>query len=284
MILMDAPVSLHVLLTNDDGHQAPGIQIMAAVMKARGYRVSMVAPSHEQSATSMSTTTRRNLALEEIGEGSWHLDAQPADTVLVALRHLLHEDPPDLVLSGINFGPNLGVDLHASGTIGAAIIALLNGFPAIAVSAGMHFHEARQVPPQFPSTHQVLKPAAEFTCRLIESLNHSQGQDRGLLPEGIMLNVNYPALPREAIMGVLYPEVSSGHMIKLAYERCRESGHLVPSFHPGVDPERPDAEEGDVRAHMEGYITVSPVKPSWNPPAQEASELLGRLEKSGIGY
>ena len=278
LILMNATDSIHVLLTNDDGHQAPGILAMAAVMKSWGYRVSMVAPSSEQSATSMSTTTRRNLALEEIEQGSWHLDAQPADTVLVALRHLLNDDPPDLVLSGINFGPNLGMGLHASGTIGAAIIALLHGYPAIAVSAGMLFHEIGLRSPRFPSTHQVLKPAAEFTCELIDSLIGSQGQDGKLLPAGIMLNVNYPALPKESIKGVLYPEVSSGHMIELDYHRCEESGHLVPRYYPSVDPDQPHKEQGDVRAHLEGYITVSPVKPGWNPPAQEASELLGRLE------
>ena len=120
---MNKPDSLHILLTNDDGHEAPGIRALQLTLKSKGYRVSLVAPSSEQSATSMSTTTRRNLALEEFESGSWHLDAQPADTVLVALRHLLEDDPPDLVLSGINFGSNLGVGLHASGTIGAAIIA-----------------------------------------------------------------------------------------------------------------------------------------------------------------
>ena len=159
----------HILLTNDDGHAAPGIRTMQSALLAQGYRVSLVAPSQEQSATSMSTTTRRNMPLESTGEGGWHLDAQPADTVLVALRHLLRDDPPDLVVSGINFGPNLGIGLHASGTIGAAMIALLDGFPAIAVSAGMLFEEALQSPPRFPSTHRVLEPAARVTGRLVLS-------------------------------------------------------------------------------------------------------------------
>lgn len=270
---------LHILLTNDDGHEAPGIRVMAEVMKLRGHRVTVVAPSSEQSATSMSTTTRRNLVLEEIELGSWHLDAQPADTVLVGLRYLLDKDPPDLVLSGVNFGPNLGVGLHASGTVGAALVALLHGFPAIAISAGMSFQEARQKPPQFPSTHSVLQPAAEFTCTLIESLQGSIAAGDRLLPAEIMLNINYPALSAELIKGVLYPEVSSGHMIELGYHICEQSGHLVPRYFPGVDPDRPGDEEGDVRAHLEGYITISPVKPSWNPPPDETSELLGRLEK-----
>jgi 5'-nucleotidase len=276
--------SLHILLTNDDGHEAPGIRALLSSLKSKGHRVSMVAPSHEKSATSMSTTHHRNLALEKLGNGSWHLDGQPADTVLVALHHLLDDDPPDLVLSGINFGPNLGNGLHASGTIGAAIIALLNGFPAIAVSAGMLFHEARQKPATFPSTLKVFQPAAEFTCSVIESLQSSPEHSGRLLPAGIMLNINYPALPPEEIKGVLFPEISSGQMIELAYDRCERTGHVVPRYNPGVDPEQPHREEGDVRAHLEGYITVSPVKPGWNPTADETAKLLKRLHNPGLGF
>jgi 5'-nucleotidase len=282
---MNTANPFHILLTNDDGHAAPGIRTMQSALLARGYRVSLVAPSQEQSATSMSTTTRRNMPLESTGEGGWHLDAQPADTVLVALRHLLRDDPPDLVVSGINFGPNLGIGLHASGTIGAAMIALLDGFPAIAVSAGMLFEEAMQSPPRFPSTHRVLEPAARFTCEVIESLRGSSAGDGHLLPPGILLNINYPPLAPEAIKGVCFPEISAGHLIELGYQRCDRTGHVVPRYHRNVDPDRPETEAGDVRAHLEGYITVSPVKPGWNPPEDESrgvqerlSRLLGKLE------
>jgi 5'-nucleotidase len=268
---------LHILLTNDDGHLAPGIRIMQEVLKRRGYRVSMVAPSKQRSATGMTTTMHRGLQLEQFAEGNWHLDAKPADTVLVALRHLLEDDPPDLVLSGINFGPNLGVGLHASGTVGAAITALLHGYPAIAVSAGMLFDEARQTPAVFPSTHKVLEPAAEFTCAVIESLQSPASRSDELLPAGILLNINYPALAREQIKGVVYPEVSGGHMIEPGYRLCEQTAKLIPQYHAGVDPNQPQLQEGDVRAHLEGYITISPVKPRWNPPATEIADLLKRL-------
>jgi len=274
---MNNPEPLHILLTNDDGHQAPGIQALQRVLKQAGHRVSMVAPSAEQSSTGMSVTSRRNLALKKLGEGSWHLDGQPVDTVLVALSHLLEDEPPDLVLSGVNFGPNLGVGLHMSGTIGAAVMASIAGFPAIAVSAGMHFHEIDHSPRRFPSTWEVLEPAAEFTCSVIDSLRSSPDEHHRLLPDGVLLNVNYPALPREQIKGILYPEVSTGHMIELGYHRCDETGHVVPRYYPGVDPEQPHREEGDVRAHLEGYITISPVKPRWNPPARQAEQLRQRL-------
>ncbi|MFC1688746.1 5'/3'-nucleotidase SurE [Pseudomonadota bacterium] len=275
---------LHILLTNDDGHQAPGIRTLQDALSARGHRVSLVAPSSERSATGMSTTMHRNLQLQEFAKDSWHLDANPADTVLVALRHLLEDDPPHLILSGINFGPNLGVGLHASGTVGAAITALLHGFPAIAVSAGMLFEEARQMPRTFPSTHKVLEPAAEFTCSVIESLQSSATTNGGLLPPGILLNINYPALPREQIRGVVFPEISAGHMIEPGYRLCDQTEKLIPQYCAGVDPGQPHLEEGDIRAHLEGFITISPVKPIWNPPINETDELLKGLAGTLPGF
>lgn len=281
---MNSAQKLHVLLTNDDGHAAPGIQAMRSVLRLHGHRVSMVAPSEEQSATSMSTTTRRSLPLADLGGGDWHLDAQPADTVFVALRHLLEDDPPDLVVSGVNFGPNLGTGLHASGTVGAAVVALLHGYPAIAVSAGMLFEEARHANPTFPSTLSALEPAAEFTCTVIEALIGTREKQGGLLPQGVLLNINYPALPRDKIRGVLYPEISTGHMIELAYDRCQDTGHMIPKYLAGVNPLKPQREKGDVRAHLEGYITVSPVKPNWNPEPAESSALLKRLNNGKLDF
>lgn len=269
------------MLTNDDGHRAPGIQALHRALKQTGHRVSMVAPSTEQSATGMGVTSRRNLVLEQLATDCWHLDGQPVDTILVALRHLLEDNPPDLVLSGVNFGPNLGAALHMSGTIGAAIMATLNGFPSIAISAGMRFDE---VDSQFPSTYGILEAAAEFTCSVIDSLRSSVGESGRLLPREVLLNINYPALPRNQIKGVLHPKISTGNMIQLGYRRCTETGDVVPGFYPGVDPGQPHKEAGDVRAHMEGYITISTVKPRWNPPAKQARKLEKRLESLTLGF
>ena len=93
----------------------------------------------------------------------------------------------------------------------------------------------------------------------------------------IACNINYPPLPRDQIKGVLQPEISAGHIIDLAYDRCDETGHVVPRFQAGVNPAEPHKEDGDVRAHIEGYITISAVKPRWNPPAVRADELRQRL-------
>lgn len=273
---------LHILLTNDDGHQAPGIRALQDTLKQSGHHVSTVAPSGERSATGMSVTSRRNLSLEQVSETSWHLNGQPADTVLVALRHILHKDPPDLVISGINFGPNLGTDLHISGTFGAAAIAAILGVPAIAVSAGLIPEEADASPRRFPSTFNALEPAAIFTRSVVDSLLDSARAGERLLPRSVLLNINYPALPREQIRGILHPEISGGHIVELVYRHCTETGQLVPGYKLGVDPEQPQDADGDVRAHLEGYITVSAVKPCWNPPAEEAQELHLRLKNLAV--
>lgn len=278
---MQRTSALHILLTNDDGHLAPGIRALHEVLGQRGYRVSIVAPSTEQSATGMGVTSRRNLALEQLGSGYWHLDGHPADTVLVALRHLLEEEPPDLVLSGINFGPNVGSALHMSGTIGAAIMAALNGFPSIAVSAGMRFEEVDR---KFPSTFEVLDAAAQFTCSVIDSLQASAGSKGRLLPKDVLLNINYPALPRDQIRGVLHPKVSHGDLIRMGYQRCSETGQVIPGFYPSVDPNQPQNEADDVRAHLEGYITISTIKPHWNTPAKQAKKLEKRLQGLNLDF
>lgn len=275
MIPMDKAKPLHILITNDDGHDAPGIRALHRSLKKAGHRVSMVAPSTNQSATSMGVTCRRNLELNQFETDSWHIDGQPVDTVMVALKHLLEDNPPDLLISGINFGPNLGTALYLSGTIGAAMMASLYGVPSIAVSAGMRFDEAGT---DFPSTLGVLEPAADFICSVVESLRSSADGDNRLLPENILLNINYPALPRDQIKGVMHPEVSGGHVIELGYHRCEETGHVVPGFYPGIDPTRPHNTDGDIRAHLEGYITISAVRPTWNPPEDQSSLVRTRLE------
>ena len=269
---------LHILLTNDDGYLAPGIVTLQKTLEQAGHRVSLVAPSGQKSATSMSMTTREGLPLSQFDDNSWHLDGQPVDTILVALRHLLENETPDLVLSGINYGPNLGIGLHLSGTVGAAVIAILNDIPAIAVSAGMQFHEYDHEPVPFPTTHAVLEPAAKFTCEIINSLVDTPSECGGLLPNGMMLNINYPALPEDEIKGVVYPEISGGHMIELEYYRCEKTNHVIPQYRRNVWEH--ENEDGDIRAHMEGYITVSAVRPHWNPPKKEVNEIIRRLSKA----
>jgi 5'-nucleotidase len=162
----------HILLTNDDGIHAPGLKALAAGLEGLG-TISVVAPSREQSGAAQSLTLRQPIICHSVGERQWAVEGTPADAVIVALHRLLPE-PPDLVISGINFGANLGENVYYSGTVGAAREAALHHIPALAMSlcskgAGVKFDTAARI--------------ARSTAELILK----EG-----LPDQVLLNVNVP--------------------------------------------------------------------------------------------
>ena len=122
----------HILLTNDDGYQAEGLRAAAEVL-ADFATVSIVAPSREQSGTAQSLTLRQPIVCNRIADREWAVDGTPADCVIVALHKLLPEKP-DLLISGINHGANLGENAYYSGTVGAAREGALHHIPSIAIS------------------------------------------------------------------------------------------------------------------------------------------------------
>src|SRR5271163_689462 len=122
----------HILLTNDDGYQAPGLRAVAEILKDFA-TVSIVAPSVEQSGAAQSLTLRQPIVCNEISDRRWAVDGTPADCVIVALHKLLPEKP-DLVISGINAGANLGENIYYSGTVGAARESALHHIPSLAMS------------------------------------------------------------------------------------------------------------------------------------------------------
>jgi 5'-nucleotidase len=160
-----------VLISNDDGINAPGLTALAAIL-GRDHTVFIVAPAHEQSASSHSLTLRRPLSVEKVGEDSFAVDGTPADCVNLAVNGIL-KTRPDLVVSGINHGANLGDDIFYSGTVSAAIEAMLLDIPSIAVSFEM-------------KTGRDFGPAAAFAARLVAYI------ERHGLPKDTVLNVNVP--------------------------------------------------------------------------------------------
>src|SRR5450631_2379387 len=162
----------HILLTNDDGYEAPGLRALAAEF-AEFATVSIVAPSREQSGAAQSLTLRQPIVCHPVGEREWAIDGTPADCVIVALHKLLPEKP-DMVVSGINFGANLGENVYYSGTVGAAREAALHHIPAIAMSL------CSKVPKvSFENAARVARSAAEIVLK--------EG-----LPDQVLLNVNVP--------------------------------------------------------------------------------------------
>ncbi len=123
-----------ILVTNDDGVHAPGLEVLTRIAKTLSEDVWVVAPEHEQSATSHSLTLRRPLRARKMGQNRYAVDGTPTDCVLVALHRLINDKPADLVLSGVNHGANLGEDVTYSGTIAAAMEGALLGVRSIALS------------------------------------------------------------------------------------------------------------------------------------------------------
>lgn len=162
----------HILVTNDDGIQAPGLRALVDALKEIA-TVTVVAPSHERSAAAQSLTLRQPIYCDQVSEREFAVEGTPADAMILAFHTLLTEKP-DLVISGINRGANAGENVYYSGTVGAAMEAAINRAPAIAISLAYRTKELD------------FGPAAKF-ARVLAPLVIKEG-----LPKGVLLNVNVP--------------------------------------------------------------------------------------------
>lgn len=177
--------SARILISNDDGIHAPGLKVLERVARRLCRDVWVVAPESEQSAASHSLTMRRPLYLRQVGRRRFTVDGTPTDCVLVAVHQALKQRPPDLMLSGINRGGNLGEDATYSGTVAAAMEGTLLGIRSVALSQlYANAADARWATAEAWAEH-VLKRLGGFDW-----------------PTGVLLNVNIPDVPADAVTGV----------------------------------------------------------------------------------
>jgi 5'-nucleotidase len=233
---------MHILLTNDDGIHAPGIWALYSRFVEK-HAVTVIAPDREQSAVGHGITLHQPLRVTEVSiNGScpgYALNGTPADCVKFAVLELL-ESKPDLLISGINPGANIGVNINYSGTVAAAKEATLYGIMAMAVSIQGHEN-----------------PCYEEVAHFIEKLAHKVF-DYGL-PSGTYLNVNIPAIPMSKICGIRISHLSVNffpeHMEKRIDPRDRAY------YWQGCDAlpvsDNPDI---DGSALSERYISITPLK------------------------
>ncbi|MEA3001350.1 MAG: 5/3-nucleotidase [Sphingomonadales bacterium] len=125
---------MRILLTNDDGVNATGLKVLETIARALSDDVWIVAPTEEQSGAGHSLTLTRPVRLRRLGERRFCVTGTPTDAVMMAIAHIMKDDPPDLILSGVNRGANLGEDVTYSGTCSAAMEGALAGIPSIALS------------------------------------------------------------------------------------------------------------------------------------------------------
>lgn len=229
---------MNILLSNDDGILAHGIEVLEDVCREVG-SVTVVAPDREQSASSHALTMFRPLRVEQRGDRRYQVDGTPTDCVLLALG-VLFEDPPDFVFSGVNHGTNMGEDVLYSGTVAAAMEGLSAGIPGMAFSfAGPDI--------------SLLDTQRVWIKRLVSgvfSVDH--------FPEETLLNINLPPLPGDEIRGIkvttLGRRVYSDSLTMMKDPWGRDTywiGGGTSSWSGGDD--------SDFRAVRDGYISVTPL-------------------------
>src|SRR5207344_381436 len=184
---------MRVLVSNDDGVDAPGIRFLAEGLRRAGHDVQIVAPDRDRSGASNSLTLDQPLRAKQVADNTWSIAGTPTDCVHLALSGMLPSDP-DIVVSGINNTSNLGDDVIYSGTVAAAMEGRCLGLPAIAMSLCSHEHRALH----FASA---ARAAVEVLARLITDP----------LPSDTILNINVPDLPWNEIAGWRVSRLGNRH-------------------------------------------------------------------------
>ena len=232
---------MRILLTNDDGIYAKGIEALHEHL-CRDYEVQVVAPETEQSAVGHAITLTDPLRVKPINRNGaffgYAVKGTPADCVKLAINELT-ESPPDLVVSGINLGANIGINVIYSGTVSAATEGTILGVPAIAVSINT-FRD-----PDF-------EPAARFT-----SILAGQVEKYGLPPH-TSLNVNVPALPESKIKGVRVTRQGVTRFVE-RFERRVDPRENVYYWQCGSTPPLEEDDDTDASALARDYISITPI-------------------------
>ena len=233
---------MRILLTNDDGIYAPGMEVLEAIARELSDDVWVCAPTEEQSGAGHSLTLHHPVRLQEHGERRYAVTGTPTDAVNLALRKLLEDRKPDLVISGINAGENLGDDITYSGTISAAMEAALAGLPAIALSQAIR------------EGGNGFSAAEGWAAKVLAPLTETPMAKRTLV------NVNFPALPAERVKGVRvvrqgFHDYARGSLVEGRDPRGK------PYYWFGLEEMEHTLDHGtDLEAVSDGYVAVTPLQ------------------------
>lgn len=243
---------MRILISNDDGYQSPGLLALADALAAVG-DVTVVAPDRDRSGASNSLTLTVPLRAQRLDNGVIRVEGTPTDCVHLAITGLLKEEP-DLVVAGINHGPNLGDDVIYSGTVAAAMEGRFLGLPAVAVSID-----------SFAPRH--LDAAARVAAQLVANLTGST------LGPSVILNVNVPDLPYEALGGIVATRLGHRHKAEPVTPAQDPRGRTVYWVGP-AGPEQDAGPGTDFHAIRNGCVSVTPLQVDLTRHA--AIEPLGR--------
>jgi 5'-nucleotidase len=250
---------MKILISNDDGFQAPGIVALYEALKGLA-EVEVVAPEHNNSAKSNALTLHSPLYVHTAANGFRYVNGTPADCVHIALTGLLGYRP-DLVVSGINNGANMGDDTIYSGTVGAAMEGYLFGIPAIAFS---------QTERGWAHLNVAAQKAAELVQQLMPSLPDAAHRSAPWL-----LNVNIPCRPASELKGFKVARLGRRHAAEQVITQTSPRGDTM-YWIGSAGPAKDDAEGTDFHATAQGFASITPLKvdltdhdtlPYWAPTA-----------------
>lgn len=228
---------MYILISNDDGYLAPGLACLTKFMQQVG-QVTVVAPDRNRSAASSSLTLLSPLRAHSVSDIAYKVDGTPTDCVHLALTGLLDKEP-DIVVSGINFGSNMGDDVWYSGTVAAAIEGRFLGFPAIAVSL---------VDP----VSENYETAAKVTVKVLKGL------DKHPLPPDTILNINVPDIPYSELKGIKVTRLGARHKSEPVVKTTDPRGNPIYWIGP-AGPEQDAGEGTDFHAVRQGYASITPI-------------------------
>ena len=230
---------MRILLSNDDGYQAKGLRCLTDALSDVA-EVTVVAPDRNRSGASNSLTLDVPLRLERVGDRTYYVNGTPTDCVHVALTGLLDNDP-DMVVSGVNHGANLGDDVLYSGTVAAAMEGRFLGLPAIAVSLVVAME------------NPIFETAAAITKRLVRALLSNP------LPTDTILNVNVPNRPVGQIKGMQATRLGFRHRAEPVVRTLDPKNR--PVYWVGPAGEGQDNGPGtDFYAVAQGFVSVTPIR------------------------
>ena len=236
---------MRILLTNDDGVNATGLKVLEAIARRFSDDIWIVAPAEEQSGAGHSLTLTVPIRLRKLGERRFCVTGTPTDAVMMGLAHILEDGKPDLILSGVNRGANLGEDVTYSGTVSAAMEGALAGVPSIALSQNYAREGMGDTVPFAAAdawAERVLGPliAAPFAPKTL-------------------VNVNFPALPPEKVKGVRVVRQGIRDYGRLRIDK-RTDTRGFDYFWFGLRPVlHTPGHVTDLEALADGYVTVTPL-------------------------
>ncbi len=234
--------NVRILVTNDDGIGAQGIKVLERVARTLSDDVWVCAPEAERSGAGHSLTLHRPLRLRQLSPKRFAVSGTPTDSVLLALHHVLLDHPPDLVLSGVNRGGNIGEDITYSGTVAAAMEATLLGVPAIALS--QYVGEGRRKV-HWPTAETNAPPLIRKLCK-------------AGWPKGVLININFPDLAAGDVKGVVVADQGQRKIGENLDRRVDPRGR--PYYWIGALRNESSPRKGsDLEVVGDGYIAVTPV-------------------------